>query len=453
MLSRGKSETEKSIRALLGSAVVLAVCFTFLFYHYDCEAITQWGYDLLECIRAGKSSIFPEYTYENFGSPTNYSLFVNLITALWLSPLYLIDQAAGLDISLFGYEIWYKVLLCAFLLADLAVFDRLLKKLGWEGNTRKEMLALFLLSGITLLATLGKGQIDVYGFLFAQIGAEALLEKKYVKMALMFGLALLVKPTALLLIVPLFLLLISRWGIQTLLYAALFVLPYGLNQLITMLWMPKYIPLSRKTFELLAKALGGLTIREQFFDLQINQILIFMAAGLVICFLCYYLGIHQQVRAEHFLALPPLLLICFGIFVCASYHWFFYLLPAFLLAGERFRKKSDFYLLLLGMNLGLVLYFSAAESMAVFSDTVIQYTGEWQEYLLSGGKTLFYVCMLLVIFVFFLEIRKNRGTEQKESRETEGIEDRTYQRLLLFLQPAPVILYLIVSLALTIAGN
>ena len=69
------------------------------------------------------------------------------------------------------------------------------------------MLALFLANGITLLATLGKGQIDAYGLLFLLLGVLLLTERRYIGMALLFGMALLVKPNVLLLAVPLFLLL------------------------------------------------------------------------------------------------------------------------------------------------------------------------------------------------------------------------------------------------------
>ena len=91
--------------------------------------------------------------------------------------------------------------------------------------------------------------------------------------------------------------------------------------------------------------------------------LVFAALALVLCFACYYLGVHGKTRREHLLALPPLLLICFGIFVCASFHWFIYLLPALLLMGLKLERRSDFYLLWLGMSLGLTVYFASAESM------------------------------------------------------------------------------------------
>lgn len=429
-------------RCLLGVSLLLAVLFAFLFGHYDCEAITRWGYDLLVCIKAGNAASFPEYTYEMFGAPTNYTLFVNGITALWLLPLYLLDQAVKAGFGMSVYENWYKLFLCGVLILDLAAFDALLKKLTYEKRERLLVQGLFATSTVTLLAALGKGQVDLYGLLFFLLGAAAMKEEKYVKMSLLFGVALLVKPTVLLLLVPLYLLLISRWRQKVLLYLAVLFLPYAGVLGLTRLWMPRYLPLSRKTFALLAEALGGLTIREQFFDLQVNQILIFASAGLILCFACYYLGMHQQVKTEHLMAFPPLLLICFGMFVCASYHWFLYLLPAFLLMGRQYRKKSDFYFLYLGMNLGLVCYFLAAETPRFLTGDVIQYTGEWQQYLILMGKTLFYVCMLLVGAVFFFEKR----VKSNEKEATGDKEEERYQRVLLILQPLPAAVYLVFSL-------
>lgn len=463
---------DRTGRILLGVAVILGALYLFFYRHYDCEAITSWGYDLLECVRRGNLSGFPEYTYASFGSPTNYTLFVNSVTALWLTPLYLLDQAAGLDLTIFFYEKWYKLLVGIALLLDLWAMDRLFAALGAERTERRRSQALFLLSAVMLLATLGKGQVDVYGLFFVLLGARFLVRKEDGRGALLLGMALLVKPTALLVLVPLFLLLIGRWKEKTVVLGLIAAAPYLLDKGVTALLMPDYLPLSQKTFPLLAEALGGLTITEQFFDLEVNQVLVFAALALVLCFACYYLGVHGKTRREHLLALPPLLLICFGIFVCASFHWFIYLLPALLLMGLKLERRSDFYLLWLGMSLGLTVYFASAESMTAQplagllfggagEGAVIQYTGDYQEYVLACGKTLFYVCMLLIPGGFLWEQRQRRGEARGEAvrkpdvaesapedvaaSAPEDEDERKYAAILLAAQPLWAIVYLIIS--------
>ena len=394
---------DRTGRILLAVAVMLGVWYLFFYCHYDCEAITSWGYDLLECIRRGKLFQFPEYTYASFGSPTNYTLFVNSVTALWLTPLYLLDQAAGLDLTIFFYEKWYKLLVGIALLLDLWALDRLFAALGIAQKDRRRSQALFLL-------------------------------------------------------------LIGRWKGRVAGFALIAAAPYLLDKGITALLMPEYLPLSQKTFPLLAQALGGLTITEQFFDLEVNQVLVFAALALVLCFACYYLGVHGKTRREHLLALPPLLLICFGIFVCASFHWFIYLLPALLLMGLKLERRSDFYLLWLGMSLGLTVYFAAAESMTALplagllfggagEGAVIQYTGEYQEYVLACGKTLFYVCMLLIPGVFLWEERPRKGEAHEGAKRKPDVTagapqdetERKYAGVLLAAQPLWAIVYLIIS--------
>ena len=203
------------------------------------------------------------------------------------------------------------------LLLDLWAMDRLFAVLGAERTERRRSQTLFLLSAVMLLATLGKGQVDVYGLFFVLLGVRFLVRKEDGRGALLLGMALLVKPTALLVLVPLFLLLIGRWKEKTVVLGLIAAVPYLLDKGVTALLMPEYLPLSQKTFPLLAEALGGLTITEQFFDLEVNQVLVFAALALVLCFACYYLGVHGKIPEwEHLLALPPLLLDLFGI-LCA----------------------------------------------------------------------------------------------------------------------------------------
>ena len=93
--------------------------------------------------------------------------------------------------------------------------------------------------------------------------------------------------------------------------------------------------------------------------------------------------------------------------------------------------------------------------------TVIQYTGEYQEYVLACGKTLFYVCMLLIPGVFLWEQRQRRGEARGEAvrkpdvaesapedvaaSAPEDEDERKYAGILLAAQPLWAIVYLIIS--------
>ena len=81
-----------------------------------------------------------------------------------------------------------------------------------------------------LLATLGKGQVDVYGLFFVLLGVRFLVRKEDGRGALLLGMALLVKPTALLVLVPLFLLLIGRWKEKTVVLGLIAAVPYLLDK-------------------------------------------------------------------------------------------------------------------------------------------------------------------------------------------------------------------------------
>ena len=134
------------------------------------------------------------------------------------------------------------------LLLDLWAMDRLFAVLGAERTERRRSQTLFLLSAVMLLATLGKGQVDVYGLFFVLLGVRFLVRKEDGRGALLLGMALLVKPTALLVLVPLFLLLIGRWKEKTVVLGLIAAVPYLLDKGVTALLMPEYLPLSQKTF-------------------------------------------------------------------------------------------------------------------------------------------------------------------------------------------------------------
>ena len=138
--------------------------------------------------------------------------------------------------------------------------------------------------------------------------------------------------------------------------------------------------------------------------------------------------------------------------------------------GLKLERRSDFYLLWLGMSLGLTVYFASAESMTAQplagllfggagEGTVIQYTGEYQEYVLACGKTLFYVCMLLIPGGFLWEQRQRRGEARGEAVRKPDVaesapedvaasapqDERKYAAILLAAQPLWAIVYLIIS--------
>ena len=459
---------------LLGGILVL-LC-TFFLSNFDCEAIVRWGYGLLECIRTEQFGDFPRYVTEVMDSPTNYTLFVNGITALWLSPMYLLLGNTMAN-SLLFYEIWYKVLLVIVLIADVKLLYNILWKLGFDREKAETGCGMFVTSSITLLAVLGKGQIDCYGLLFALIAMDFFLRRKYVRMSVFLGLALLVKPLFLWLIVPFLLLLIEKEKMRVIKHAVIVALPFLADKAVTLLLMPEYIEYSKEVSKRMEKYFDSPSIFEQMFLGGIKDVLPFWLLILIVCFTCYYLAMHGKVGTWHWYVFLPLPLIFWGIFINVSYQWFIYVLPFLIMMGLQMKKKSDAYLLMLGLNGGLTAYFMVAEAMAImptlFGDivakmselqvTVMRISQNLRPYMAPAGKTVFFTVMLVIVGVFALEqilcrreLRCKVGTERKnadgenDAETEEGLSLPLYEKVLLFVQPLPVIIYLLITAIVTV---
>lgn len=436
---------------LVAVGAVLAFLCTFFLSNYDCEAITKWGYDLLESISRGELGNYPRFVNLTFGSPTNYTLFVNAVTALWLSPLYILTGGSAWEASLLYYELWYKVLLAVCLALDVRIFWGILRRLGFDMEKAAEGCGMLLVSSISLLALMGKGQVDVYGFLFFLLGMRAYLRGRNFRMALWLGMAFLVKPLVLWVILPVFLLMMEKERFRVIRYGIVLLVPFLLDKVVTMLVMPEYVSLSRGTAQMMKEYFDGPSMFESMFTVKVNEMLVFWTLALVICFVCYYLAMHDMVKTWHFYFFPILLLILFGIFASVSYHWFIYILPFLIVMGLLYRKKSDCYFLMLGVNGGLALYFTVAETMVILPSLLGVVSGRASElsavnmqilqslrpYFFPVGKTVFFVSMLVMGGVFAFEQMR----PVKEERPADPMEKR-YEKMLLWLQPAPVIVYL-----------
>ena len=90
-MDKTMNRTNTFSKLLIVIGAVLVFLYAFTVNHVDCNTITTWGYDLLESIRHGSFRDYPTFTYEAHNMATNYSLVSNMINAIWLLPVYIID--------------------------------------------------------------------------------------------------------------------------------------------------------------------------------------------------------------------------------------------------------------------------------------------------------------------------------------------------------------------------
>lgn len=440
--------------------IVAFLVYTFLIAHVDCNTITTWGYDLLDSIRLGHLSEFPVYTYQMHDMATNYNLFVNLITAVWLSPVYIIDNLCNAHAIMLVYDVWYKCLILLMTSWSVKLLGQILEKIQIPRERIYEGQLYYSFSAILLISVLGKGQVDIISLCFLMFGIRNMLDKKYTLMALCYGLSLCVKPFSILIIVPILILLISKHEWKIVAYGFITLVPYMLDAIITRLCMPRYGEMKAITSWQFKEAFGTSRV-EQLFMADYNNILIYWAIVLFVCLLCLKLAVTKRVKRVHYVILPAIIYILFAFFVSATAYWFVLLLPWLIIMGLEISDRNDFRVLYFITNIGLVIYtimlerklmpganYSLLQLVGIVggSDVSIEPFAQWQIYGYKVGATMFVVGMLILWLTYILEWKRGLLVENKEIIDFKT--RKSFTILCKILLPMPVILYFLATYAI-----
>lgn len=434
-------------------AIIVSLCYIFTIGQWDMQTITGWGYDMLESIKLGIFSDYPWYTTVNRSMPSNYTMIANMTTALWLSPLYIIQTLLDKVFELEFYELWYKVFIGIIHFVNVYLINKVLIKLNVNINSRVEITSLYMLSSVILLAVIGQGQVDMISMLFVLLSFCFLIDGKYSIFALIIGISIIYKPFSLLIAVPILLLLISKTGVKVIWNMILLALPYGLNLLITKILMPDYNRYVRLVDEQCKEVVGTNRV-EEMFSLRLNSVLVFFASVLIVCFICLYLGLHKKAKFKHYLYMPVICFLTYALFVSPSTYWFILIMPTILLMGQAFDRKGEAYLLNLGINIGVIMaiYLSEKEyspnpELSIISVILGKergvvfydyFPGILTDYGFFLGTTLFMVCILLFIGIYMYITRKGDG----RADITRDNKSNLFDKIMYYIQPVPAIVYL-----------
>lgn len=434
------------------TAGILTVLFGFTVSHVDCNTITTWGYDLLDAISKGRFMEFPVFTYQQHGMPTNYSLFVNAIVAIWLLPLYIIQKLIGATWSILVYDTWFKCFHLVIHTCNLLLLNRIIEKKFDEQKLRRIFLFCYMTSAVVLVTVLGKGQVDNFVVFFSLLGILLLSKKRTAWAMILWGCAFCIKPFVILLMVPFLLLYMGRVGRKSIGYIMLCLIPYICDQVLTHCVMKDYAAMKALTSQMFKDTFGSSRV-EEIFSVQINNILVFFGIALVICFICLKIGMEKKDEWWHYLTLPTLLFMGYGIFVSDTCYWFIVIMPAVCILGMSLQYRRDFYLLLLGSNLGVVIYTYVLEqnyrvginysflALLGLKDGAI--TGELaqltdiQMTVCKIGATLFLLCMVMIVLLFMYEQKKPVHDKNEPDMSVGILDEYGY-----WLQVIPVVLYL-----------
>ena len=441
---------------------ILAILYVFTISHIDCNTITTWAYDLLESVRRGELREFPVYTYETHDMATNYTLFSNVINAIWLLPLYLIDTIGGFDFSLIIYDVYFKVLGLVVMIISYIMMGKILDKMNLD--VLKKSIGLYALgtSSILLMTVLGKGQIDIFDLLMVILAIYSYMNGKIELSFLFIGIGCLFKPFILLLGVPYFLLMLGRSKGKSVINGIFMVAPYLIDTGFTRLLMPRYSQMSRITSERFAEEFG-ISRMAQIFELHLNSVLIFVAAALIICFICLHIGLKGTATNKDLLFYPLLMFLSFGIFVdfvaASATYWYAIIIPIMVIMGLQFEKIEDFLILNLGINAGIIMFIPLAEKVVTpamnfsvlhnlrkyDSPLSVLYGHDSVKYMKMMSATLFIICILLICGIFFYEkmLSKNNDNKEAGTDSTAKSQVNVFTKVLLALTVAPQIFYLL----------
>ena len=445
---------DKKDKVLIGITFAISLLYIFTVSQIDNNTIAMWGYDLLSSIFDGAISRYPEYTYEIHSMPNNYSLFDSVITAAFLSPVFLLEHIGGIVIDSVIYDIWFKVLILAVHIIDIIIMYYLLDALKFDHDKKVKGIILYMLSAIVCISVIGKGQVDIFTVTFIMLSALCFIKEKYIYMSILLGLAFLTKPFALLVIVPFYLLAISRFRERVFLYAIISVIPYVLDFTLTRILMPGYAEMKKLNAMIYKEALGSTRV-EELFSLQTGSVYVFFSAVIIICFIAFRKGKNEKVSLKDYLLYPTLTYIAYGIFVSPSCNWFITIVPSLIIMGLLFKKEEDFELLYFGCNIGVVIYIFFTErffrpgisytfmSLLGLSNgsSLIYDTFSDERVIVYGiGATIYLICMLIICVVYFIE-----NTDYYKTRSLNRVTAKWYTKICFVIQYIPVVAYLIIN--------
>ena len=200
------------------SVFILSVCASLasavLFAHtYDVSALVLWWNTLIDNIISGN---FSEYQHTlglisadiDLPVETNYPLFLNMAGALWMSPVYIILHLLHMTSHQWINILWVKLLLiiCNFGIAK--IIQLILAENNVDRNKQILVSVIYLLSPFVQFYSIGMGQIDALGLLFAMLAFLSLMREHNVHFIVFSVISILMKPFVIFIIVPL---LIYAW--------------------------------------------------------------------------------------------------------------------------------------------------------------------------------------------------------------------------------------------------
>lgn len=183
--------------------IIVSIISAILFAHiYDVSVLAIWWTTLLDCIREGNFSEY-QHVLVMMNLANNYPLFLNIVASIWFLPLYIILNIFHLQSHLWLYILWIKLLLIISNLGIARIMQLILDHSGIGREKQISLSLIFLLSPFVQFYSIGMGQIDSFGLLFAMLSFLYLQKESYARFIFFSVISILLKPFVVFIIVPL----------------------------------------------------------------------------------------------------------------------------------------------------------------------------------------------------------------------------------------------------------
>lgn len=154
------------------------------FYYQDSGYISNQAMDVWRALFAGDIFVY----YKEYGSA--FGIILNLVSAIWLLPMYLIEVLVKINPMDFFYgKMWYKLFLFLTMWFSGEVLKKIALELKMEEKTAENVFFMYITGFMPIASACVNGQVDIIGVLFTFLAFLYLLRKDDKKFILFLILA------------------------------------------------------------------------------------------------------------------------------------------------------------------------------------------------------------------------------------------------------------------------
>ena len=370
------TEALKNNRMKIGVGVLL-LSFALLVSHTDGILLTNWAKMFWDCVLAGRCFEYSDYVKELGYWPINYSIFLTMVNAIWMAPVYFLDYFLPIAFHDYIFQAWMKllilfaVLLCAYVMYQLF----LLRKV--DASRAVCYVLLFLICGTVLHGNVGDGQEDCWDALFLFLSLYYMQKRDYTKMSLAGGMLMVCKGRGLLFFIPIFLLLYGKELKNLVKHALLMLVPYVISFFLTHV---VFIHYAKNSAEMNAQWHNIWRL----FDPKIGDIPLFLGIYGVVCIICWSRAIRGCVKDWDYVLYPLIILFAYVAFLNWTSYWLIYPMVFVFEAMEELKNRDDALLAFTGFNIGYYAYVFThhvgSDDNVMFNFGILSMTGHGEVY-------------------------------------------------------------------------